>query len=138
MGGSGISFTTKVRADRWRSPAAWARALRILLLVGLTVAGYRPGLSPIWISLVVPVSSEATEPMESESPGDSRDSAAEEEFFYHGQRSERSLRGDLARGKLPLNHLNTHFSHGRGFLMGNISFRSEHALRNGTGAHLRC
>ncbi len=122
---------------RWRPPV-WGTHLRAVLLIWLMVLGHRPCFVSAWPSLTRPLGAETNRPLESERPTDPHESAAEGEFLYHGQRSERSFRGDLARCKLPPNHLTTHFSRGRSFLIAESCFGSEHALRNGTGSHLRC
>lgn len=119
-------------ASRWRSPAAWVRALRLVLLIGVMVLGQ----GPVWTSAWVSLARSTGQPVE-ELPADSSEPAAES-YYAHSQRCQRTLRGDLARAKLPPNHLAAHFAHGRGFLMAESCFGSEHALRNGTGSHLRC
>jgi hypothetical protein len=119
------------------SLAGWV-ALRTGLLIGLMVLGHKPGVAPAWSSLARPLSSESSRPLESESPAESPESEVAGEFLFHGQRSERSLTGERASCKLPPNHLTSHFSRGRGFLMAESCYGSEHDLRNGAGAHLRC
>ena len=126
----------------WRSklPVKWAvlRSAVFAGLVGLMVLGHKPGVAPDWSSLARPLTSESNRPLESESPAESPESELAGEYLFYGQRSERSLRGDLAHSKLPPNHLTSHFSRGRGFLMAESCYGSEHDRRNGTGAHLRC
>lgn len=124
-------------AARRLSPAAWAGALRLALLIWVIALGHKPGLAPTWMSLVLSTAGEGL-PVESESPTDSQESEAGGFHLFHGQRHERSLRGDLVRCKLPLNHRTAHFARGRGFLIAESCFGSEHALRSGTCSHLRC
>jgi hypothetical protein len=130
--------TSTVLAGGRKLPSAWVVLLRPALLICVIALGHKPGLAPGWMSLVLPAGSESSRPVESESPADSQESEAGGEYLFHGQRSERSLRGDLARCKLPPNHLTAHFAHGRGFLIAESCFGSEHALRSGTCSHLRC
>jgi hypothetical protein len=111
--------------------------LRPALLIWMIALGHKPGLPPAWMSLVLAAGGESGRPIESESPTDSQESEAGE-YLFHGQRSERTIRGELARCKLPPNHLTAHFCHGRGFLIAESCFGSEHAQRSGTCSHLRC
>jgi hypothetical protein len=123
---------------RWIMTPAWGGSLRVGLLIWVIVLGHRPSFAPAWISLARPLGTETNRPLESETPSEPQESTAEAEYLYHGQRSERSITGDRAGCKLPPNHLTSRFSRGRGFLMAECCFGSEHALRNGTGSHLRC
>lgn len=125
-------------AIRWKSPAAWGRGLRLVLLLWVIVLGHKPGRMTDWTSPVRTTGTETNRPLDSESPVDPQETAGEGEVLFCGQRSERSLRGDLARCKLPPNHLAAHFSRGRSFLIAESCFGSEHALRSGNCSHLRC
>ena len=129
--------TSGLLASWHRLPASWA-AVRTALLIGLMVLGHKPGVAPAWSSAARPLGNESSRPLESESPAESPESELAGEYLFHGQRSERSLRGERASCKLPPNHLTSHFARGRGFLMAESCYGSEHDLRNGTGAHLRC
>jgi hypothetical protein len=108
-----------------------------VLLIWLIVLGHKPSLAPVWAA-GIPAGNETTRPLESESPAESSETASHGEDLYHGQRCERTLARDRGSCKLPLNHLTSHFARGRGFLMAESCYGSEHGLRNGTGAHLRC
>ncbi|HUE69990.1 MAG TPA: hypothetical protein VMP01_03805 [Pirellulaceae bacterium] len=124
----------------WRKilPPGWGSVLRAGLLIWVVALGHLPSVAPVWSSLARPLGHETNRPLESESPTESPESASAGVYLYHGQRSDRSLAGERAGCKLPPNHLTSHFSRGRGFLMAESCFDSEHDLRNGTGAHLRC
>jgi hypothetical protein len=122
---------------QWSLPTGWAVGLRAGLLIWLIVLGHKPSF-PAWLSPARPLGTESNRPLESESPTESSETSSFGEYLFHGQRSERALAGDRAGSKLPPNHLTSHFSRGRGFLMAESCFGSEHDLRNGTGAHLRC
>jgi hypothetical protein len=112
--------------------------LRLAALVWVFIVGHKPVKVPGWVVPLRPAETEGSRPIESESPSDPSEASAAGELLFHGQRSERTLRGELARCKLPPNHLTSHFWHGRGFLMAESCYGSEHALRNGLGSHLRC
>ena len=130
--------STVLAGTRWRSPAAWAALLRPVLLIWVIALGHKPGLAPAWMTLVLAAGGESSRPVESESPTDSPEPETGGEYLFHGQRSERATRGELAPCKFPPNHLSAHFWHGRGFLIAESCFGSEHALRSGTCSHLRC
>jgi hypothetical protein len=123
---------------RWKSPAAWARGLRLLLLIWVIVLGHRAGRIPGWMSVILPSSSQTNRPVESESPTDPSETTEVHGSLYCGSRGDRSFRRDGASGKLALHHLTGRCSHGHGFLIAETCFGGEHALRNGCGAHLRC
>ena len=130
--------TSPLLAARQRFlPRGWVSCLKTGLLIWLIVLGHRPSFAPAWLSFARPLGSETNRPVE-ESPTESPESQVAGEHLYHGQRHERSLAADVAHCKLPPNHLTGHFSRGRGFLIAESCFGSEHALRNGTGGHLRC
>lgn len=112
---------------------AFARALRLGLLIAVLALGQGPALASACLSLARTAGGSPVEELP-----ENASELAEEAWLYHSQRSQHTLRGDLARAKLPPNHLAAHFSRGRGFLMAESCFGSEHALRNGTGSHLRC
>ena len=123
---------------QWSLPKGWATWLRAGLLIWLIVLGHKPSFAPASLSPARPLGTESNRPLESESPTESSETASFGEYLFHGQRCERTLAGDRAGCKLPPNHLTSHFARGRGFLMAESCFGSEHALRNGTGSHLRC
>lgn len=113
---------------------ALARSLRLVLLIGVMMLGQGPALASACLSLA---RTAGTAPVE-ELPEHASELAEEAWLSSHSHRSQHTLRGELARAKLPPNHLAAHFCRGRGFLMAESCFSSEHALRNGTGSHLRC
>jgi hypothetical protein len=123
---------------QWSLPTGWVAGLRTGLLIWLIVLGHKPSFAPAWLSPASPLGTESNRPLESELPTESQESTVVGEYLFHGQRTERSLAGDRAGCKLPPNHLTNHISRGRGFLMAESCFGSEHGLRNGTGSHLRC